>query len=132
MRRTPRQYAAVLSDAMNAKGGAPQTIARQFIALLARDGALKKFDAIGRAFAAAWDRAHGETAVTVTTARPVAKATVTAIADTVAEHTGTRVQAVTAVDPAVIGGAVLQWGDTVLDGSVRRQLAELRKKLAAS
>lgn len=133
MRRTTRQYADALLSAVDEKGADAPAIARRCIALLARDGALKKFDAVCRAFVAAWDHAHGEAEVTVTTARSVPKATLTTVAQAVRERTGVaHVRTATAIDLSVIGGAVLQWGDTILDGSVRRQLMELRKTLVAS
>jgi F-type H+-transporting ATPase subunit delta len=33
------------------------------------------------------------------------------------------------VDPAVLGGVVTQVGDTVIDGSVRTRLDELRERI---
>lgn len=36
------------------------------------------------------------------------------------------------VDPSVIGGVVVRVGDTIMDGSVRRRLAVMRKKMAGT
>jgi F-type H+-transporting ATPase subunit delta len=36
-----------------------------------------------------------------------------------------------AVDPEILGGAIIRVGDRVLDGSVRRKLAQLRRQLLA-
>ena len=36
-----------------------------------------------------------------------------------------------AVDPEILGGAVVRVGDRVLDGSVRRRLTKLRRHLLA-
>ena len=33
------------------------------------------------------------------------------------------------VDPAIVGGTILRVGDQILDGSVRRRLAALRRRL---
>jgi F-type H+-transporting ATPase subunit delta len=44
---------------------------------------------------------------------------------------GMEVVAGFAVDPEILGGAVIRVGDRVLDGSVRRKLAQLRRQLLA-
>jgi len=44
---------------------------------------------------------------------------------------GKEVLAGFAVDPDILGGAVVRVGDRVLDGSVRRKLAQLRRQLLA-
>lgn len=36
------------------------------------------------------------------------------------------------IDPAILGGLVVRIGDTVMDGSVRRRLAALRRRLGGS
>ncbi len=41
--------------------------------------------------------------------------------------TGKDVDIVVVVDPSVLGGIVTQIGDTVIDGSVRHRLAQLRE-----
>jgi F-type H+-transporting ATPase subunit delta len=43
------------------------------------------------------------------------------------QRTGKDVDLVVIVDPSVIGGVVTQIGDTVIDGSVRQRLSQLRE-----
>jgi F-type H+-transporting ATPase subunit delta len=45
--------------------------------------------------------------------------------------TGKRIQANYALDPTLLGGAVVRIGDTIYDGSVRNQLNRLRERLTA-
>jgi F-type H+-transporting ATPase subunit delta len=45
--------------------------------------------------------------------------------------TGKRVEAKFALEPGLLGGAVVRVGDTVYDGSLRSRLNELRARLAA-
>ena len=45
------------------------------------------------------------------------------------EATGKQVEVKVVVDPSVMGGIVAQVGDTVIDGSVRRRLDQLRDAL---
>lgn len=72
----------------------------------------------------------------------VAEAQVTSVAELTADQkagltrvlerlTGKRVEAQYALDPALIGGAVVQIGSTIYDGSVREQLNRLGARLAS-
>lgn len=54
-----------------------------------------------------------------------------AITGALAKALGKEVVAGFAVDPDILGGAVVRVGDRVLDGSVRRKLAQLRRQLLA-
>jgi len=51
----------------------------------------------------------------------------TRLAASIKASTGQDVDVVVIVDPSVIGGIVTQIGDTVIDGSVRHRLAQLRE-----
>jgi F-type H+-transporting ATPase subunit delta len=53
------------------------------------------------------------------------------LAKTLERRTGKRIEAKYAVEPELLGGAVVRVGDTVYDGSVRSRLNELRARLAA-
>ena len=59
---------------------------------------------------------------------PPLQASITAA---LAKALGKEVLAAFAVDPDILGGAVVRVGDRVLDGSVRRKLAQLRRQLLA-
>jgi F-type H+-transporting ATPase subunit delta len=45
--------------------------------------------------------------------------------------TGKKIQAKYALDPALLGGAVVRIGDTIYDGSLKNQLNQMRARLAA-
>ncbi len=55
----------------------------------------------------------------------------TELTRTLGQLTGKRIEARYALDPELIGGAVVRIGSTVYDGSVREQLNRLRTRLAA-
>jgi len=55
--------------------------------------------------------------------------TVARLAESLSRATGKQVEVKTVVDPAVLGGIVARVGDTVIDGSLRHRLEELRDKL---
>ena len=64
----------------------------------------------------------------VTSAVPLSAEDRAALAKRFADATGKQVRVSTAVDPALIGGAVTRIGSIVYDGSVRRQLERLREQ----
>ena len=49
------------------------------------------------------------------------------LAAALTQSTGQQVEVVVVVDPSVLGGIVTQIGDTVIDGSVRQRLSQLRE-----
>lgn len=51
------------------------------------------------------------------------------LAESLRAATGKDVDVVAVVDPTVVGGVVTRIGDTVIDGSVRHRLAQLRETL---
>ena len=51
------------------------------------------------------------------------------LADALGKATGKQVEVKVIIDPSVQGGLVAQVGDTVIDGSVRRRLEQLRNAL---
>jgi F-type H+-transporting ATPase subunit delta len=50
---------------------------------------------------------------------------------TLARLTGKKIETKYALDPALLGGAVVRIGDTIYDGSLRSRLNEMRARLAA-
>lgn len=71
------------------------------------------------------DRAIAE----VRTAVELDDETIARLAEKLGRVTGKQVEVKTVVDPSVIGGVVARVGDTVIDGSLRHRLDELRNKL---
>ena len=51
------------------------------------------------------------------------------LAEALGRATGKRVSVKVVVDPSILGGIVAQVGDTVIDGSVRSRLDQLRETL---
>ena len=51
------------------------------------------------------------------------------LAQALSKATGKKVSVKVVVDPSVLGGVVAQVGDTVIDGSVRRRLEQLKEVL---
>lgn len=51
------------------------------------------------------------------------------LARALSESTGKQVEVKVIVDPSVLGGVVARIGDTVIDGSVRRRLEQLKERI---
>lgn len=75
------------------------------------------------------DQAENRLHAGVTVARDVDDRTRAMIADRLSQAFGKTVVPHITVDPRVIGGMIVRVGDTVMDGSVRRKLRELRTHL---
>ncbi|HXW38432.1 MAG TPA: ATP synthase F1 subunit delta, partial [Acidimicrobiales bacterium] len=68
--------------------------------------------------------------VEVTSAVALDEATVRSIGERIGSDTGNRIELTTVVDPDILGGVVLRVGNTILDGSIRSTLNQLRKQVA--
>ena len=75
------------------------------------------------------DEAEGRIHARVTVARETDEAARAAIAGHLSRMFGKEVVPHISVDPAIMGGVVVHVGDTVLDGSVRKPLASLRRRM---
>jgi F-type H+-transporting ATPase subunit delta len=75
------------------------------------------------------DEAEGRMHARVTLARESSDAEVKAIAAQLSRVFGKEVVPHVAEDPSIIGGVVVNVGDTVLDGSVRKRLGTLRRRM---
>ena len=75
------------------------------------------------------DEAEGRIHARVTVAKETDDAGRTAIAAHLSRMFGKEVVPHLTVDPAIMGGVIVHVGDTVLDGSVRKRLASLRRRM---
>jgi len=75
------------------------------------------------------DAAEGRLHARVTLARETDESGRTAIAGQLSRMFGKEVVPHVTVDPSIMGGVIVHVGDTVLDGSVRKRLASLRRRM---
>ena len=75
------------------------------------------------------DAAEGRMHARVTVARETPDEEKSAIAQQLSRMFGKDVVPHLSVDPAIMGGVIVHVGDTVLDGSVRKRLMSLRKRM---
>lgn len=101
-----------------------------FLRVLNRHGRLEFLEAIARQARAQWERKQNRQRVVVRSAVPLDEAQTAALTHRLADLLKMTPVLTTEVDPALIGGLVVQVGDFVCDASVKnRYLAGLRQRL---
>lgn len=84
---------------------------------------------IAQQFRALVDEKEGRAHVELTVARPIDDATLGLLTRRLSELLGVSVVPHVRVRPEILGGVVVRTGDTIYDGSVRRQLDGMRRQL---
>ena len=124
----PTAKAGVLAELSE---GADELV-RNFLRLIAGKGRSGQLAGIRDEFQALVDRAQGRVAVELTTAFELSDEEAAAIVSRIEQASGQSVEAVRKVDPALIGGMVLQAGSLRVDASVRGRIERLRQGLVSS
>ena len=107
----------------------PSAPVQRFAQLLLARGRITLLRSIARAYRQLSDARAGQVRATITAAAPLSPGDLDRVRRALEKRTGQKVIIETAVDPDLIGGIVARVGDLVLDGSVRTQLDELRRRL---
>ena len=102
---------------------------RNFLALLIENGRVDVLPEIADRFDALKAATEQTVDATVTAASELSEDALAKIRDALAAKLGQRVTLTAAVDPDLIGGAVISAGDFVIDGSVKSRLARLANTL---
>ncbi|MCI1730646.1 MAG: F0F1 ATP synthase subunit delta [Chiayiivirga sp.] len=103
---------------------------RQFVAVLADNRRLSLLPDIAAQYEALRAEAEKVVNVTVTSAVPMGAGEVESLTAALKRRFGGEISLTQAVDAALIGGAVIDAGDVVIDGSLRGKLARLSAALA--
>ncbi|WP_058833671.1 F0F1 ATP synthase subunit delta [Luteimonas abyssi] len=107
-----------------------QADVRDFLGLLAENGRLVLLPEVAGLYEDLRAEAEHVVRATVTSASALPDGELQAIRDALKRRFGREVQVETAVDEALIGGAVISAGDVVIDGSLRGKLARLQSALS--
>lgn len=110
-----------------AEGAHPLVL--NFLRVLADRGRLDDLPAIAGAFSDRVSRAENRIDVEAVTAVPLPADLRERIVEQIRAKTGAEVRMTETVDPDIVGGLVLRVGDSVVDGSVRHRLDELRHSM---
>lgn len=115
-------------DAIAARIGMyPQV--RNFLAVILEHHRLDELDQILAAYGEVVDANSGAVEARVISARPLNDADRQQLEGQIAKLAGGRVRATYAEDASLLGGAVVEIGSTIYDGSLRAQLQKLKQTL---
>lgn len=109
------------------KLGSPE--GANLLALLSENDRLSACPEIARQFELLKTHAEQKIDVKITSATPVEPDLVTTLSGSLQRNLGRNVELTLAVDPALIGGAVIEAEDKVIDASVRSRLQRLADRL---
>ena len=125
----PRLDAQSLVDVLLPPGDV-DPLFREFISVLAESRRLETLPEISGLFDA--QRAEDEHVVkaTITSANALDDAELAKLRTALVKRFGREVEITTAIDASLIGGAIIDAGDVVIDGSLRTKLARLGAALA--
>jgi F-type H+-transporting ATPase subunit delta len=125
---TPDQLASLVGGIAGPKLGEHGA---NFVRTLAANGRLAYLPEIAAQFAILKDSAEGVTDVSVTAAAELNDAQRNRISAALERRLQRKVRLHCAIDPALLGGAVLRAGDLVIDGSLRTRLERIAYELTA-
>ncbi len=106
-------------------------IIRNFLLVIADHRRTQLIPEVIAAFHEVIRQRQGVAEAVVSTAVEVSAAQKKEMAATLGRLTGRKIEAKYALDPALLGGAVVRIRDTIYDGSLRSRLNEMRARLAA-
>jgi F-type H+-transporting ATPase subunit delta len=124
----PEEKVALLGRVL---AGAWSPLVQAFVRMAVSLGRAEQLPEMADAFEAAVDADEGRMRAVVRSARPLEPVALKRIVAHLEQREGKAVEARAEVDPALLGGVQIVLDYRVIDGSVRRQLTELRERLAA-
>ena len=100
-----------------------------FLSAVVSHNRITSLPSIATVFHEQREAAMGVVPAEITTARPLGDNLKERTLRTLEQISGRKVRLTSQVDPGILGGAVTKIGSTVYDGSLRTQLAQLRRKM---
>lgn len=124
----PRAAKKNAFEALAVQSGAGKFVGR-FLRVIVDNRRITEIPAIAAAYHGERERAMGILPALLTSATPLTEDTVQTVREGLERLTGQTIRLRFEVDPTLIGGVVTRVGSTVYDGSLRMQLADLRRRM---
>jgi F-type H+-transporting ATPase subunit delta len=122
----PERRQAVIEELLEGKALQTTKAMVSFVVAMGRTSELPKV--VDRFVALAAQERKREVAE-VRTAVPLDDAHVKRLSDALSKATGKQIEVKLVIDPDVLGGVVARIGDTVIDGSVRSEIEQLKEQM---
>lgn len=130
MKITAKKYAISLYEVTeNLKAKEVSRAIRNFINLLAKNNAISLGPKIIEEFEKYWWQQQGLAKVELTTARPLTSHQEKKIINQLQRQLKKKIIVDKTVDESLIGGLLIKFNDTLIDGSLRKQLLILKNNL---
>jgi F-type H+-transporting ATPase subunit delta len=101
-----------------------------FLSLLIENHRMPVIFRIRREYDRLWERENRLLPVVLTSAVELDEQTTSSLSEQIGERTGRTVTLTTRVEPDILGGIVVQVGNSILDASIRNRLEQLRTQVA--
>lgn len=126
---TDAQRQSLMESVANAMSLSAQVT--KTLVLLAKSGKLELMPALADSYRERLLAHQNVVRAEVTSAAPLSAEKTKALEESLSKVTGKQVQITTSVDPELLGGVVARIGSTVYDGSVKTQLAQMRREISS-
>jgi F-type H+-transporting ATPase subunit delta len=107
-----------------------RSVMGNFLRLLLQHNRILYFDQIYQIYIKTVDERKGIVGARVTAATPLSERELTSLREALSKATGKIIRLDVHIDSDLLGGLAVQIGSTVYDGTIRKQLAEMKKYLA--
>jgi len=125
----PRESKEKLLDELMAKYPV-SPVSANFLRILLQHNRIRFFEQIRDQYLKSVNDAKGIVSAQVTVAKPLSDQEMRELVERLSKITGKVVKVELKTDEALVGGVVVQLGSTIFDGSIRTQLAEMKRRLA--
>jgi F-type H+-transporting ATPase subunit delta len=127
----PADQKRKLLDAIVAREGISRAV-RNFVAILIDHRRINFLADIAKQLEEELNRRLGFAEAEIISSRPLGDSERIALESQIEKMTGKKVRANYALDPSILGGAIVRLGSTIYDGSVKGQLERIREQLSSS
>jgi len=105
-------------------------VTENFLRVLLLHNRIRYFDQIHEGYVKTVNERKGIATAKVRIAAPLSERELTGLRESLSRATGKIIKLDVQMDSSLLGGVVVQVGSTVYDGSIRKQLSEMRRHLA--